>query len=240
MFDPLRAKAQIIVTIALGFVGGLGLASVLGWTGPSYAMPTITEAPQVTEEAIRPAMDLSNAFANVAESVTAAVVRIEVTSTQRVNTSRMQIPEQFRRFFNFPDDQEGGSHPEVPRMSGGSGFIISQDGYILTNDHVVGDVDNIRVYLFDGRYFDAELVGSDRKTDFCVVRTRDGSHSLVELRGAEGGTGRATRGRVRFSRKDGALAVSPTGEHFGLGGEQDTRILSGEEMNELLGSSGDA
>lgn len=179
MFDPLRAKAKIIVTIALGFVGGLGLASVLGWTGPSYAMPTITEAPQVTEESIRPAMDLSNAFANVAESVTPAVVRIEVTSTQRVNTSRMQIPEQFRRFFNFPEGGGEGEHPEIPRMSGGSGFIISQDGYIITNDHVVGDVDNIRVYLFDGRYFDAELVGTDPTTDVAVIKIPEtGLHFL--------------------------------------------------------------
>ena len=82
MFDPLRAKARVISTIALGFLGGLALASGLGWTGPSYAMPVITEAPQVSDAAVQSAMDLSDAFANVAESVTAAVVRIEVTATR--------------------------------------------------------------------------------------------------------------------------------------------------------------
>ena len=66
MFDPLRAKARVIVTIALGFVGGLGLASVLGWTGPSYSMPAIRTQPQVSEQAVQPALALSDAFANVA------------------------------------------------------------------------------------------------------------------------------------------------------------------------------
>ncbi|MGD2121469.1 MAG: hypothetical protein PVJ76_06985, partial [Gemmatimonadota bacterium] len=83
MFDPLRAKARVIVTITVGFVGGLALASGMGWTGHSYAMPTITQVPQVSEDAVRPALDLSEAFANAAEAVTPAVVRIEVTTTLR-------------------------------------------------------------------------------------------------------------------------------------------------------------
>jgi hypothetical protein len=45
MFDPLRAKARVIITVAVGFVGGLALASGLGWTGLTYAMPTITQVP---------------------------------------------------------------------------------------------------------------------------------------------------------------------------------------------------
>jgi len=179
MYDPLRAKARVIVTIALGFLGGLALASGLGWTGPSYAMPTITQAPQVTEEAIRPALDLSDAFANVAEAVTPAVVRIEVTSVRRARTSSFQMPEEFRRFFDIPDGQDMQEHPEIPSMGGGSGFIISEDGYILTNDHVVGDADNIRVYLLDGRYFDAEMVGTDPTTDVAVIKIEEqGLHYL--------------------------------------------------------------
>jgi len=179
MYDPLRAKARVIMTIALGFLGGLALASGLGLTGPSYAMPTITEAPQVSEDAVRAARDLSDAFANVAEAVTPAVVRIEVTSVRRVRTSSFQMPEEFRRFFDIPEGQDMQEHPEVPSMGGGSGFIISEDGYILTNDHVVGDADNIRVYLLDGRYFDAELVGTDPTTDVAVIKIEEnGLHYL--------------------------------------------------------------
>jgi len=165
MFDPLRAKAGVIATIAVGFLGGVGLASGLGWTGPSYAMPTVTQEPQVSEEAVKPALDLSNAFANAAEAVTPAVVRIEVTSTETVTTQR--IPDEWRFFF---DPNEG---EEIPRQGGGSGFLVSQDGYILTNDHVVGDADEIRVFLIDGRYFSASLVGSDPTTDVAVIKIEE-------------------------------------------------------------------
>lgn len=173
MFDPLRAKARVIVTIALGFVGGLGLASVLGWTGPSYSMPTIMTAPQVTDEAVRPALDLSEAFANVAESVTPAVVRIEVTSTRRAPSASMDIPEDLRRFFNLPDDQGSSQHPDIPVVGGGSGFLVSQDGYILTNNHVVTDANEIRVYLLDGRYFIASVVGTDPTTDVAIIKIEE-------------------------------------------------------------------
>jgi serine protease Do len=165
MFDPLRAKARVIITVAVGFFGGLALASGLGWTGPTYAMPSITQVPQVSEDAVRPALQLSDAFADVAEAVTPAVVRIEVTSTRRVSTQR--IPEPFRPFFDIPEGQE---HPEVPSLGGGSGFLVSQDGYILTNDHVVSGANEIRVYLRDGRYFIASVVGSDPTTDVAVIK----------------------------------------------------------------------
>jgi len=167
MFDPLTAKARVIILVAVGFLGGIAMASGLGWTGSSYAMPSILQAPQVGDEAVRPALDLSNAFADVAESVTPAVVRIEVTSTRRATTSRIPIPEPFRPFFDVPEGQED---REIPSMGGGSGFLISQDGYILTNDHVVSGANEIRVYLTDGRYFIASVVGTDPTTDVAVIK----------------------------------------------------------------------
>ncbi len=178
MFDPLRAKGRVILTIALGFIGGLGLASGLGWTGPTYAMPSVAQAPQVSEEAVRPALDLSEAFANAAEAVTPAVVRIEVTSTRRITARSMRIPEEFRPFFDIP---ESGEPQERPVQGGGSGFLISQDGYILTNDHVVGDADEIRVYLTDGRYFIASLVGTDPTTDVAVVKIEEDGLPFLSL-----------------------------------------------------------
>ncbi|MFH1764398.1 MAG: trypsin-like peptidase domain-containing protein [Gemmatimonadota bacterium] len=167
MFDPLRAKARIIFTIALGFLGGLALASGLGWTGPTYAMPALATAPQVSQEAVGTALALSEAFANAAEAVTPAVVRIEATSTRRVPARNVPIPEEFRQFFDMP---ESGEPQDRPVQGGGSGFIVSEDGYILTNDHVVADANEIRVYLTDGRYFIATLVGTDPTTDVAVVK----------------------------------------------------------------------
>jgi serine protease Do len=179
MFDPLRAKARVILTIALGFIGGLALASGLGWTGTTYAMPAVTQVPQISEEAVRPALDLSEAFANTAEAVTPAVVRIEVTSTRRVIPNRgMPIPEEFRQFFGPP---ESGEPEERPVQGGGSGFLVSEDGYILTNDHVVADADEIRVYLTDGRYFIASLVGTDPTTDVAVIKIEADGLSFLSL-----------------------------------------------------------
>jgi serine protease Do len=179
MFDPLKAKARLIITVAVGFIGGLTLASGLGWTGPSYAMPAVTMAPQVTDEAVRPALDLSDAFANAAASVTPAVVRIEVAGTRPAPGGTDQIPEEYRRFFNIP---EGG---EIPSLGGGSGFLISEDGYILTNDHVVGDADEIRVYLTDGREFIASMVGTDPTTDVAVIKIEEEGLPFLSLGDSE-------------------------------------------------------
>ena len=81
MYDPLKAKARVIFATGTAFLMGLGIASGLGWTSISHAMPAISDQPQVPESAVRPAMDLSDAFTNLAEAVTPAVVRIESRRT---------------------------------------------------------------------------------------------------------------------------------------------------------------
>ncbi len=164
MYDPLKVKLKVVLYTTVAFLFGLGLASGMGWTSSSLAMPTVQDVPQVTEEAIRPALDLSEAFVNIADAVTPAVVRIEVRKP-RTLASR-QVPEAFRRFFDIPDQEE----QAIPQISGGSGFIVSGEGYILTNSHVVSEADEIKVYLNDGRTFDAELVGADPTTDVAVIR----------------------------------------------------------------------
>ncbi len=173
MYDPVRAKAKVAVYTIVAFLFGLRLASGLGWTETTHAMPTLVEAPQVSEAAVKPAMDLSEAFVNLAEVVTPAVVRIEARRPTSQG-DRVEVPEAFRRFFDFPQE-----HPELPpsqgQLSGGSGFIVSPDGYILTNNHVVEGADQIRVYLSDRRYFDAELVGNDPYTDVAVVKIDAGA-----------------------------------------------------------------
>ena len=77
MYDPLRAKAKVVMYTAVAFFFGVGIASGLGWTSVSQAMPAITTSPQVSPEAVQPALDLSEAFTNLADAVTPSVVRIE-------------------------------------------------------------------------------------------------------------------------------------------------------------------
>jgi len=165
MYDPLRAKAKIVLYTVVAFLFGLGMASGMGWTRTSEAMPVINEAPQVSEAAVKPAMDLSDAFVNLADVVTPAVVRIE-SRRPAPQASRQQIPDAFRRFFDVPEQDATPS----PELAGGSGFIISADGYILTNNHVVEGSDQIRVYLADRHYYDARLIGNDPFTDVAVIK----------------------------------------------------------------------
>lgn len=173
MYDPFKTKVKVALYCAIAFLFGIGLASGLGWTDASLAMPTVEVEPQIPEAEVKPALDLSDAFVNIAEHVTPAVVRIETRRPRQVNR---QIPEQFRRFFDAPDQQD-----LPPATAGGSGFLVSDDGYILTNDHVVADADDITVWLNDGRYFPAELVGTDQFTDVAVIHIDTGAEPLPYL-----------------------------------------------------------
>ncbi len=124
-------------------------------------------------------------FADLVESAGPAVVNIRTTEKVRVQ-QHPQVPgmpeldendplyEFFRRFFpprpNTPrGPRNGPQQEEVPRGVG-SGFIVSADGYILTNHHVVEGADEIMVTLADKREFKARLIGSDRRTDVALVK----------------------------------------------------------------------
>ncbi|MGD8600494.1 MAG: trypsin-like peptidase domain-containing protein [Gemmatimonadota bacterium] len=176
MYDPLRAKAKVVFLTAVAFLFGLGVASGLGWTSVSNAMPAITTAPQVSEEAVRPALDLSEAFTNLAEAVTPAVVRIEsrrMASRATANPGVQPDPELLRRFFPGLPDGDGDVEPRgrpAPRVAGGTGFVVSEDGYILTNNHVVSGAQEVTVYFEDHRQFSAEIVGTDPFTDVAVIK----------------------------------------------------------------------
>ncbi len=166
MYDPLKAKTRVVLTAGVGALLMLGVATGLGWTGTSHSLPPLAEAPQVSEAAVKPAVDLSDAFTNLAEAVTPAVVRIETRRTV-TRSARRDVPEQFRRFFDQQPEED-----DTPRqaVSGGSGFIVTEDGYILTNNHVVEGATDVRVYFPDRRYFPAEVVGTDPFTDVAVIK----------------------------------------------------------------------
>jgi serine protease Do len=112
--------------------------------------------------------NLSEAFASVAEHVKPSVVYIK--SGRKPETTRnqppMEVPPGFERFFRgFPPQQE----PEFQESSG-SGFIVSKDGYILTNNHVVDESNQVTVRLLDRREFKAKVVGTDPNTDLAVLK----------------------------------------------------------------------
>ena len=160
MYDPLRAKAKVALSVAACFLFGLGLAAQFGFVETTATLPVVQTAPVVPEEAVRPATDLSEAFVNVAEAVTPSVVRIE--STRRL------VREQGRRDW-FPFRSPRRDLPDIV-PSNGSGFIISGDGYVMTNNHVIDKAERITVTLHDGRDFGARVVGADPFTDIAVIK----------------------------------------------------------------------
>jgi len=117
-------------------------------------------------------------FSSVAKKAIPAVVFIHVEKSVRVGGSgspHFNDPFGFfgddfmRRFFGY--EHPRWSHPRQFKQTGqGSGFIITEDGYILANNHVVGDVDKIMVRLHDGREFEAEVVGTDPHSEVAVIK----------------------------------------------------------------------
>jgi serine protease Do len=211
MFDPLRSKLRVILYSAVVFTFGMAAASSFGWTGASLAMPVVSDSPQVPEESVRAALDLSNAFVAISDAVTPAVVRI-ATSRTRTTAARgggQPIPEEFRQFFRMPDP---GS--QAPVQAGGSGFLVSQDGYILTNDHVVSGAEEIRVFLQDRREFPATLVGTDPTTDVAVIKIEGSALPTLSFGDSD---------RLRVG--EWVLAVGNPG--FGSGNQLDYTVTAG-------------
>jgi len=108
---------------------------------------------------------LPASFADLAERVSPAVVNIQTS-----RTVKYQMPRAFEEFFfGAPFGQTPGEH-KVPSL--GTGFVISEDGFIVTNNHVIEDVDTIKVAFSNGDELDGEVVGRDPKTDIALIRVK--------------------------------------------------------------------
>ena len=134
--------------------------------------------PGISPTAIAPLVQTQNAFAAVAAQVTPAVVSIHIEGTRPVSQG-MQMPDfPDLRQFGFPDMNipfghgQRGAQPQQDQVvhASGSGFIVSKDGLILTNNHVVADANKVTVILSDRREFDAKVVGRDPTTDVAVIK----------------------------------------------------------------------
>lgn len=192
-------KKPLLVLTALS----LSLSSILTPIPASAALPNVVEGQAMPS------------LAPMLERVTPAVVSISVQGTQ---VARQRIPEQFRFFFgpNFPAEQ----FQERPFRGLGSGVIIdAHKGFIVTNYHVINSAEKIRIRLYDGREFNAELVGGDQMSDIALLRIRD-ANNLTEMALADSD-------KLRVG--DFTVAI---GNPFGLGQTVTSGIIS------ALGRSG--
>lgn len=119
-------------------------------------------------------MDFNNAIVDIADKTNPAVVTI---TTKRTEEVRVFNP--FAQFFGNPNREE--QTQERIQRGLGSGVIVSEEGYILTNNHVIADVDEISVRLFDGTEVNAKLIGTDPETDIAVVQVEEDNLPTVEL-----------------------------------------------------------
>lgn len=182
-------KSRFATVIVAAAVVGAGFASygTAQLASPAYAEAVRLEAPVAAP-----------GFADVVDAVSPAVVSVRVRARVNNVSDRSQggfdfrgspfedLPEShpFRRFFDrefggrdFENRRFGERRPDRPRrarpVSQGSGFFISGDGFIVTNNHVIENGEQFTVIMNDGTELDAELIGADPRTDLAVLKVED-------------------------------------------------------------------
>jgi serine protease Do len=170
---PAKAAALLIGT-------ALALGAVLPLTAQETSGTAVTpDAPLTAPGDSRPA-----SFAELAQQVSPAVVNITTTTLVAGGTGPMgRLPEGFEDFFeNFRNNDR------APRRSSalGSGFVISADGYIVTNNHVIEGADEIRIEFYSGMTMDAEIVGTDPNTDIALLKVDGTDLPHVEFGDSDG------------------------------------------------------
>jgi serine protease Do len=221
-----KPKPVAVTTAVLIAVGALGLALGQDMRFAS-AEPAQTSQTVLTAQTPLGAAPLS--FADLAQKVTPAVVSISVKGDSEVAENDLEIPglpdlpednplydffRQFQKRFGQGQLNGKGGHPAHPHltMAQGSGFFISPDGYLVTNNHVVENAKDVSITLENGDKFPARVVGADARTDIALLKVKAPKEFPY----------------VKFSDKDPRVGdwVLAVGNPFGLGGTVTRGIIS--------------
>ncbi|HUX34373.1 MAG TPA: Do family serine endopeptidase [Gemmatimonadaceae bacterium] len=170
----MRSRITLGAAVAVAFISGLVFASGFNLTRFSWAQssPQFRTAALTPPASVKAATDFSDAFEWVANTVTPAVVSIQAETQPKRRTARtpQNLPPGMEQFFHQFQQQPD----NTPQESSGTGFIVSRDGYILTNNHVVADAgelaDKLTVKLLDNRTFTAKVIGRDPTTDVALIK----------------------------------------------------------------------
>ena len=243
---PLSACAQ---------QGGSGAAAVAPTIAQSSAPQIVTGLPDFTKLVEQVAPGVVNVDATIGDDSSSADDQITQDDDDDQGMDQSQIPEIFRQIFGpgmqIPGPGRGGGGGRPRGESMGSGFIISPDGYILTNNHVVDGSKNVKVKLSDGREFKAKVVGADQGYDVALLKID--ATGLPSLRMGESNNLKPGQWVVAMGSPFGldhsvtAGVVSATGRtQAGMGGsnyvrfiQTDVAINPGNSGGPLLNTSGE-
>lgn len=211
----------LLATVALGAMSFTGTVAI--------GMPPAV-AQQGGAQQIAPIRQGPGSVADLAEGLLDAVVNISTSQTVKEDgegdggVPMPQVPEgsPFQEFFNdFFNDKEGTKNNDSRKVQSlGSGFVVdAEKGYIVTNNHVIADADEIEVNFVDGSKLKADLVGKDTKTDLAVLKVDPAKHKLTAVQ-----FGNSEKARIG----DWVLAI---GNPFGLGGTVTAGIISARKRD---------
>ena len=141
--------------------------------GFSYALLAILTIFLINIVVLTAQMGPNNSFSKTAEKALRSVVSIE--SIRLVKTSDL------RQFHLFRDDRDSEFDDEIPRVGGGSGFVVTSDGYILTNHHVVAGAERLKVTFLNHKVYGAKIVGLDSLTDLALLKVDANNLNPVEF-----------------------------------------------------------
>jgi serine protease Do len=153
--------------VSVGLVAGLLLAANLDWITLGNSSPQQPVSPQITQ----PLAQTGQGFTEIAKAVKPAVVNISTTKIVKAPQPSPHLRDPFfRDFFGEEFFRQFRAPRQRPERSLGSGVVVSADGYILTNNHVIEQADEIKITLPDKREFRGTVVGTDSKTDLAVLK----------------------------------------------------------------------
>ncbi len=171
MYKVKNSFAMVLGLIVIGVVIGIVLTTSFNLDSKSIAgtnekiykeAPETNAQPAVTAGTFNP----NAMFTDIVEKIRPSIVSIYTTKTVKLRENPFFFF--FRDFGNIPENQM--PQPEMKQQGLGSGIIISEDGYILTNNHVVEDVDELRVKMIDNSEYEAKVVGTDPSTDIALIK----------------------------------------------------------------------
>ena len=171
------------IALALFAAAALGAG---GATWHSASLHAQTDPPiGVSAQAItRAGAGGRDSYADIVKVVAPAVVTIRVDGKAKIAPAAFGDNDLFRRFFGDPFEpgERAPDAPRMPRQRGlGSGVVISRDGYILTNNHVVDGADSITVEFADGRTLNATLIGADKPSDVALLKVKGDTFPALTL-----------------------------------------------------------